>query len=82
MPFLENAFKSKNFKKMYPKKRRDINKYNEQNQCPVNDRLCNEEAVWISQSMLLGSKSDMDDIAMAIEKVYTNADKIKNKSKK
>lgn len=82
MPFLGNAFKSKNFKKMYSKKRLDINKYNDQNQCPANDRLCNEEAVWISQSMLLGSKSDMDDIAMAIEKVYNNADKIKNKSKK
>jgi len=81
MPFLGNAFQSKNFRKMYPQKMLDINKYNEQNKCPANDRLCNEEAVWLSQNMLLGSKSDMDDIAMAIEKVHNNADKIKNKSK-
>lgn len=82
MPFLENAFQSKNYKKMYPANMLDIKKYNEHNKCPANDRLCNEEAVWISQNMLLGSKSDMDDIAMAIEKIHNNADKIKNKSKK
>jgi dTDP-4-amino-4,6-dideoxygalactose transaminase len=81
MPFLENAFRTKNYKKMYPEKMLDINNYNENNQCPANDRLCNEEAVWLSQSMLLGSGSDMDDIAMAIEKIYTHADKIKNRSK-
>jgi hypothetical protein len=45
----------------------------------MNDRLCNEEAVWITQNMLLGPKSDMDDIATAIEKIHHNADKIKNK---
>jgi len=81
MPFLENAFRTKNYKKMYPEKMLDINNYNENNQCPANDRLCNEEAVWLSQSMLLGSGSDMDDIAMAIEKIHTHADKIKNRSK-
>jgi hypothetical protein len=49
----------------------------EANQCPENDRLC-EEAVWLSQSMLLGSKQDMDDIAVAINKIHENAEKIKN----
>ena len=46
------------------------------NQCPVNDKLC-EEAVWFAQNMLLAEKSDMDDIATAIQKVHKNADKIK-----
>ncbi|MEX2594569.1 MAG: DegT/DnrJ/EryC1/StrS family aminotransferase [Anditalea sp.] len=77
MPFLENAFKTKNYKKMYPKEMLDYNKYMENNQCPENDRLCNEEAVWFTQNMLLGSKSDMDDIAMAIEKIQKNIGKIK-----
>lgn len=81
MPFIGNAFQSKNYKKMYPGNMLDINKYNEQNKCPSNDRLCHEEAVWLSQSMLLGSKSDMDDIAVAIDKIHQNADKIKNRSK-
>jgi dTDP-4-amino-4,6-dideoxygalactose transaminase len=79
MPYLNNAFQSKNFQKMYPKEMLNINTYNEQNQCPENDRLCNEEAVWFSQSMLLAGKKDMDDIVMAIEKIYKNVDKI-NKS--
>jgi hypothetical protein len=48
----------------------------------VNARLCNEEAVWIPQNILLGTKTDMDDIALAIERIYTNAGKIKENQKK
>lgn len=76
MPFLEKAFQSKNYKKMYPEELLDYGKYMEGNQCPQNDRLCNEEAVWFFQNMLLGSRSDMDDIVMAIEKIQLNAGKI------
>jgi hypothetical protein len=47
------------------------------NDCPSNDKLCNEEAVWLFQSMLLGSKEDMDDIVTGIEKVYSNAEALK-----
>ena len=82
MPYLDNAFQSKNFQKMYPKKMLDFNGYLERNQCPENDRLCNEEAVWFSQSMLLGTRSDMNDIAMAIEKINKNAGKIRESLKK
>ena len=77
MPYLDDAFKSKNYQKMYPKEMLDFKSFVAKNQCPENDRLCNEEAVWLSQSMLLGTKSDMDDIATAIEKVHKNAGKIK-----
>ena len=77
MPYLNNAFQSKNFQKMYPRKMLDFSRYLEQNQCPENDRLCNEEAVWFWQNMLLGTRSDMNDIAMAIEKINKNADKIR-----
>lgn len=82
MPFLKNAFESKNFKMMYPKEMLDYDKYMERNQCPENDRLCNEEAVWFTQNMLLGPKSDMDDIAMAIEKIHSNADKLRKTASK
>lgn len=78
MPYLANVFKTKNFQKMYPPEMLDYNKYMEQNQCPVNDNLCNE-AVWFEQSMLLAEKLDMDDIAVAIERIYKNADKIKKR---
>lgn len=77
MPYLDDAFKSKNYQKMYPKEMLDFKSFVANNQCPENDCLCNEEAVWLFQSMLLGTKSDMDDIAMAIEKVHKNAGKIK-----
>ena len=81
MPYIENAFKSKNFRKMYPENMLDIEKFNEQNACPANDQLCNEEAVWFMQNMLLGPNSDMDDIFIAIEKIKSNAEKIKNRLK-
>lgn len=77
MPYLANAFQSKNYKKMYAAKDLDIRAYNERNQCPLNDKLCNEEAVWFAQSMLLAEKTDMDDIANAIEKIHTGAEKLR-----
>lgn len=75
MEFIANAFKTKNFKKMYPAQMLDYNKYMEQNQCPVNDKLC-EEAIWIQQNMLLGDKQDMDDIVSAIERIQKHAGRI------
>ena len=75
-PYLAHAFQTKNFRRMYPKELLDINIYNRQNECPENERLCNEEAVWLSQNMLLAGKQDMDDIAQAIEKIHENAEKV------
>lgn len=82
MPYLKDAFRSKNFKKMYPAETLDFDRYVAANQCPENDRLCNAEAVWFTQNLLLGGKKDMDDIAHAIEKIHNNADKIKKHHKK
>jgi perosamine synthetase len=76
-PYLADAFKSKNFRLMHPPELLDYRKYTERNQCPANDRLC-EEAVWFAQNMLLAEKSDMDDIAAAIDRIHQSADKIKN----
>jgi len=78
-PYLENAFQSKNFRKMYSPQELDFNKFKEKNQCPENDQLC-DEAVWFFQSMLLAEKSDLDDIPAAIEKIQKNAGKIKKSS--
>ncbi len=75
-PYLAHAFQTKNFRKMYTPEMLDINKFTERNKCPENELLC-DEIVWMMQNMLVGPKSDMDDIAMAINKVYQNADKIK-----
>lgn len=42
-------------------------------QCPNSDRLC-REAIWLGQPLLLGGRSDIDDVADAFEKVYANRD--------
>lgn len=37
--------------------------------CPVTERACKYEAVWLPQNIFLGSRKDMDDVATAVEKV-------------
>lgn len=39
---------------------------------PGNDKLC-DEAVWFTQTMLLGPRTDMDVIAGAIRKIQRHA---------
>ena len=39
--------------------------------CPNSDRICNE-SIWLEQSIFLGPRSDMDDIALASQKVFEN----------
>ncbi|GAA5219600.1 DegT/DnrJ/EryC1/StrS family aminotransferase [Membranihabitans marinus] len=73
MPYLKNAFESKNYKLFYSKKDLNYADYEERNQCPINDVICGEEAIWIPQYVLLGSMSDMNNIYNAIQKIYDNA---------
>jgi dTDP-4-amino-4,6-dideoxygalactose transaminase len=42
--------------------------------CPNSDAICREQGVWLEQRLLLGPRSDMDDIARAFEKVYEHRD--------
>ena len=72
-PFLKNTLESRAFQAIYSPKR--ISEYLEQIQCPANDRLC-EAAVWLTQTMLLGPRSDMDQIAEAVRKVQKQAGKL------
>ena len=44
-------------------------------QCPENDKLT-EQAVWFTQTMLLGTKTDMEQIAEAILKIQKYAPEI------
>lgn len=39
-------------------------------QCPNSALICREQAVWLDQSMMLGTPADMDDIVAAFEKVH------------
>jgi dTDP-4-amino-4,6-dideoxygalactose transaminase len=37
--------------------------------CPETEKACYEDAVWILQNTMLGTKKDMEDIALAIQKI-------------
>ena len=70
---IEEALNSRGYKRLYSSRR--LKRYREENHYPDNDQLC-KEAVWFSQSLLLGTKRDMDDITNAILKVYENRAKL------
>ena len=38
--------------------------------CPASDLICREQGIWLEQSLLLGPRGDMDDIAAAFEKIH------------
>ena len=40
--------------------------------CPNSDLLCREQTIWFEQSMFLGPRADIADIARAFEKIYDN----------
>ncbi len=44
--------------------------------CPVSERACRGEAVWLAQNLFLGPTRDMDDIAEAIAKVLAHKDEL------
>ncbi len=54
-PYLPNASKTLNFGKVY---------------CPNCETICSAQGAWLEQSLFLGMLADMDDIALAFEKVY------------
>jgi hypothetical protein len=58
---------------VYPAKL--LAEWEERNRCPANDRLC-EEAVWLTHSMLLAPRKDMDDIVKAVRKIHAHAAEI------
>jgi len=74
-PFVKELIHSRVYKSIYPAK--EIAEWEERNTCPENDKLC-EEAVWFFQTMLLGSRHDMDDIAEAIRKIQKHAGELKS----
>jgi dTDP-4-amino-4,6-dideoxygalactose transaminase len=73
-PWVENILKSKVYGKMFSERR--LRQYREELACPNCDRVCEEMAMIWASGPLLGARSDMDDIADAILKVYENRDKL------
>ncbi|MBY0502898.1 MAG: DegT/DnrJ/EryC1/StrS family aminotransferase [Bryobacteraceae bacterium] len=69
-PLLRNTLRSKGYQRIYGEKR--LKTWFERNECPVNDQLC-QEAVWFTQTMLLGPRTDMEQIAEAISRIQRHA---------
>jgi len=69
-PFVTATLASRAYRRLYPKE--VLAGWEERNRCPANDRLC-EEAVWLTQTMLLGPRQDMDDIAAAVRKIHASS---------
>jgi len=69
--YVSGLAKNKHFLKIYGEKQ--MKQWLEQNQdCPQNEKLCGE-AVWFTQNMLLGPRTDMERIAEAIRKIQAHA---------
>lgn len=69
--YVTGLAKDKHFLKVYGEKR--MKEWLDQTlNCPQNDKVC-EQAVWFTQNMLLGPKSDMDQIAEAVRKIQQHA---------
>jgi perosamine synthetase len=73
-PWVDHILDSKVYQKMYSTRR--LRQYRQQLACPNCDKVCQEMAMIWASGPLLATKKDMDDIADAVEKVYTNRDKL------
>ncbi|MDR2139374.1 MAG: DegT/DnrJ/EryC1/StrS family aminotransferase [Tannerella sp.] len=66
---------NRHYLKIYGEKA--MKQWMERNHCPQNDLLTGEQAIWFTQTMLLGSKTDMEQIADAVRKIQTHAGALK-----
>lgn len=73
-PFLANEFRSKYWAALHGE--REMRTWAERNECRVNDRLCGQ-AMWLTQTMLLGTREDMEHVAGALRKVQARAADLK-----
>lgn len=72
--YITDLAQNKYYLNIYGEKR--MKEWVESLSCPQNDRLCDEEALWFGQNMLLGTKTDMEQIAEAIKKIATYSSEI------
>lgn len=64
MPCVKKTKKSPLFRRLYGKRAPYSEMY-----LPITEKACREQAIWLKQNMLLGTKEDMDDIVNAITKI-------------
>lgn len=65
--YVQGLAGNKHYLKIYGKK--GMQEWLERIRCPQNDTLTREESVWFTQNTLLGSRTDMEQIAEAIQNI-------------
>ena len=68
--FLKRVLASRSYRRVFPAA--VLKQWEERNQCPENDRLC-EEAIWLTRQHMLAGAADMEQIAEAVRKVQAHA---------
>ena len=74
MGVVRDTLNNKFYKRIYSEAR--LKKYWEETDCPVTINLLANETIWLGQSMLLGTRKDMEQIAEAIKKIQANANQL------
>lgn len=69
--YVTGLAKNKHYLRIYGEK--TMQQWLERNHCPQNDKLSGEQGVWFTQTMLLGTRTDMEQIAEAIRKIQKHA---------
>ena len=76
-PYVTGLTKSKFYQKIYGEK--EMKRWLERINCPVNARVTDENALWLVQTHMLGTRSQMEQIAEAARKIQKYSGEIKNK---
>ena len=69
-PFMDKCLSSRGFRKVFPQER--LERYRAEIQCPTNDKLC-ATSMDFGQEVLIGTKTDVDDVLQAAAKVQKYA---------
>jgi Predicted pyridoxal phosphate-dependent enzyme apparently involved in regulation of cell wall biogenesis len=73
--YVQGLAENKHYLKIYGEK--GMREWLDRIRCPQNDTLTKEESVWFTQTMLLGSRTDMEMIADAVRKIQKYAGDLK-----
>ena len=70
-PFIEANLNSRGFRAVFSQER--LERYRAANHCPHNDELCGS-SLYLPQTILIGERSDVDNVLEAFQKVQRNAE--------
>ena len=74
LPFVKETVNNEHYRRIYSKER--LSKYFSELKCPDTENIVVPESLWFGQSMLRGTKTDMEMVAEAIKKIQANASQL------